>query len=161
VVRPRITPRNCDDDRKGERREITLVLHQPIQKEQQRVDLIVVPSWRESQQLALKVSKPTASTSFANPAVTIARSFSNTFAGIAPSGVLAFIGVQLVGMLAAVAVGSWLWPERSPRDRIRTVKALGATIRASDPASVWFRVSLRGDRRSSGARGAAGFSARI
>jgi glycerol uptake facilitator-like aquaporin len=53
----------------------------------------------------------TASTSFANPAVTLARSLSDTFAGIAPSGVIAFIGVQLVGMLAAVAVGSWLWPE--------------------------------------------------
>ena len=51
----------------------------------------------------------TASTSFANPAVTIARSLSDTFTGIAPSGVLAFIAAQLVGMLAAVAVGRWLW----------------------------------------------------
>jgi glycerol uptake facilitator-like aquaporin len=51
----------------------------------------------------------TASTSFANPAVTIARSFSNTFAGIAPSGVLPFIIAQLVGMLAAVSIGRWLW----------------------------------------------------
>jgi glycerol uptake facilitator-like aquaporin len=51
----------------------------------------------------------TASTSFANPAVTIARAFSDTFAGIAPSGVPAFIAVQIVGMLAAVAVGRWLW----------------------------------------------------
>src|SRR5689334_15707993 len=39
----------------------------------------------------------TASTSFANPAVTIARSVSDTFSGIAPAGVLAFIGAQLVG----------------------------------------------------------------
>jgi glycerol uptake facilitator-like aquaporin len=51
----------------------------------------------------------TASTSFANPAVTIARSFSNTFAGIAPTGVLGFIIAQLVGMLAAVGIGRWLW----------------------------------------------------
>ncbi len=51
----------------------------------------------------------TASTSFANPAVTIARSLSDTFAGIAPAGVAAFIGAQLVGMLAAVALGRWLW----------------------------------------------------
>jgi glycerol uptake facilitator-like aquaporin len=51
----------------------------------------------------------TASTSFANPAVTIARSLSDTFAGIAPSGVLAFIAAQLIGMLTAVAVGRWLW----------------------------------------------------
>ena len=51
----------------------------------------------------------TASTSFANPAVTIARALSDTFAGIAPSGVIAFIAAQLVGMVAAVVVGKWLW----------------------------------------------------
>jgi len=51
----------------------------------------------------------TASTSFANPAVTIARSLSDTFAGIAPSGVAAFIVAQLAGMAAAVTVGKWLW----------------------------------------------------
>jgi glycerol uptake facilitator-like aquaporin len=50
-----------------------------------------------------------ASTSFANPAVTLARALSDTFAGIAPAGVLAFITAQL-GMFAAVAVGTWLWP---------------------------------------------------
>jgi len=53
----------------------------------------------------------TASTSFANPAVTIARSLSDTFAGIAPTGVIAFIAAQLVGMLAAVTLGRWLWRE--------------------------------------------------
>jgi glycerol uptake facilitator-like aquaporin len=53
----------------------------------------------------------TASTSFANPAVTIARSLSDTFAGIAPAGVIAFIAAQLLGMLAAVALGRWLWPD--------------------------------------------------
>ncbi len=51
----------------------------------------------------------TASTSFANPAVTIARSLSDTFAGIAPTGVVAFIAAQLVGMLGAVVLGRWLW----------------------------------------------------
>ncbi len=51
----------------------------------------------------------TASTSFANPAVTIARALSDTYAGIAPTGVLAFIAAQLLGMLAAVALGRWLW----------------------------------------------------
>jgi glycerol uptake facilitator-like aquaporin len=51
----------------------------------------------------------TASTSFANPAVTIARSLSDTFAGIAPSGVPAFIAAQFAGMAAAVTVGKWLW----------------------------------------------------
>jgi glycerol uptake facilitator-like aquaporin len=51
----------------------------------------------------------TASTSFANPAVTIARSLSDTFAGIAPAGVAIFIAAQLAGMLAAVALDRWLW----------------------------------------------------
>jgi glycerol uptake facilitator-like aquaporin len=51
----------------------------------------------------------TASTSFANPAVTIARSLSDTFAGIAPSGVIAFMAAQFVGMLVAVSLSRWLW----------------------------------------------------
>ena len=51
----------------------------------------------------------TASTSFANPAVTIARALSDTFAGIAPAGVPAFIVAQLAGMAAAAMVGRWLW----------------------------------------------------
>jgi glycerol uptake facilitator-like aquaporin len=54
----------------------------------------------------------TASTSFANPAVTLARALSDTFAGIAPGGVLAFIGAQLLGMVAAVVVSRWLWSKR-------------------------------------------------
>ena len=57
----------------------------------------------------------TASTSFANPAVTIARSLSDTFAGIAPAGVLAFIAAQLGGMLVAVALGHWFWPSVETR----------------------------------------------
>ena len=52
----------------------------------------------------------TASTSFANPAVTLARALSDTFAGIAPAGVLAFIIAQMFGTLAAVTVASWLYP---------------------------------------------------
>jgi glycerol uptake facilitator-like aquaporin len=51
----------------------------------------------------------TASTSFANPAVTIARALSDTYAGIAPAGVPAFVAAQLLGMLAAVTLGRWLW----------------------------------------------------
>ena len=54
----------------------------------------------------------TASTSFANPAVTVARSLSDTFAGIAPDGVLGFILAQMAGMLIGVTLGSWLWPTR-------------------------------------------------
>jgi glycerol uptake facilitator-like aquaporin len=51
----------------------------------------------------------TASTSFANPAVTMARALSDTFAGIAPAGVAAFIASQLAGMLLAVVLSRWLW----------------------------------------------------
>ncbi|MDB5444991.1 MAG: aquaporin family protein [Phenylobacterium sp.] len=50
----------------------------------------------------------TASTSFANPAVTIARSLSDTFAGIAPSSAPAFIASQLAGAGVAVALFGWL-----------------------------------------------------
>ncbi|MCK1423396.1 aquaporin family protein [Bradyrhizobium sp. 180] len=59
----------------------------------------------------------TASTSFANPAVTIARATSNTFAGIAPAGVVAFIAAQLAGMATAVIAGKWLWDEGSDNNR--------------------------------------------
>jgi glycerol uptake facilitator-like aquaporin len=58
----------------------------------------------------------TASTSFANPAVTIARSLSDTFAGIAPSGVVAFVAAQLLGMAMAVVVGNWLWIKERDSD---------------------------------------------
>jgi glycerol uptake facilitator-like aquaporin len=56
----------------------------------------------------------TASTSFANPAVTIARSFSDTFAGIAPSGILPFVLAQLAGMAAALLASRMLWPRDYP-----------------------------------------------
>lgn len=53
----------------------------------------------------------TASTSFANPAVTFARSFTNTFAGIRPADAFGFVGVQLAGALAATALFRWLTPD--------------------------------------------------
>ena len=53
----------------------------------------------------------TASTSFANPAVTLARSLSDTFAGIAPSSTPAFVGAQVVGALIAAGFCSWLLRE--------------------------------------------------
>ena len=53
----------------------------------------------------------TSSTSFANPAVTIARGFSNTFAGIQPSNILAFVAVQLVAALLATGFFHWLLDE--------------------------------------------------
>lgn len=54
----------------------------------------------------------TASTSFANPAVTIARSLSDTFAGISPNNVLAFIAAQFAGALAATMLSGWLWAQQ-------------------------------------------------
>lgn len=55
----------------------------------------------------------TASTSFANPAVTLARGLSDTFAGIAPASAPAFIAAQIAGALAALVVFSWLLREES------------------------------------------------
>lgn len=51
----------------------------------------------------------TASTSFANPAITIARAVSDTFAGIRPADVPAFIAMQAVGALVGLAVARWLF----------------------------------------------------
>jgi glycerol uptake facilitator-like aquaporin len=55
----------------------------------------------------------TASTSFANPAVTLARSLSNTFAGIAPASAPLFIVAQIAGALAASTLFGWLLKERN------------------------------------------------
>ncbi len=55
----------------------------------------------------------TASTSFANPAVTIARSLTNTFSGIAPSCILAFIGAQIIGAVLAVLAAQKLFGEKA------------------------------------------------
>ena len=59
----------------------------------------------------------TASTSFANPAVTIARSFSDTFAGIRPADVPLFVVAQLAGALAATLLFRWLIPTLPARAR--------------------------------------------
>jgi glycerol uptake facilitator-like aquaporin len=53
----------------------------------------------------------TSSTSFANPAVTIARGFSNTFAGIQPVDIAAFVGVQLLAACLAAYFFKWLLEE--------------------------------------------------
>jgi glycerol uptake facilitator-like aquaporin len=65
----------------------------------------------------------TSSTSFANPAVTLARAASDTFAGIRPADVPGFVVAQLLGAGAATAVFRWLvpsLPEVAPRvvDRV-------------------------------------------
>ncbi len=58
----------------------------------------------------------TASTSFANPVVTIARSLTNTFSGIRPVDIAGFISAQLAGALAATLLFQWLAPtsEKGP-----------------------------------------------
>ena len=53
----------------------------------------------------------TASTSFANPAVAVARSLSNTFAGIAPQSVPLFLAAQIAGTLGALGLFGWLYKE--------------------------------------------------
>ena len=57
----------------------------------------------------------TASTSFANPAVTVARAVSDSFAGIRPVDMPGFIGAQFVGGALAVVLVRWLFPPIAPR----------------------------------------------
>lgn len=54
----------------------------------------------------------TSSTSFANPAVTIARAFTNTFAGIAPGSVAGFVAAQLLGGAIGAVLVAALYPHR-------------------------------------------------
>ena len=56
----------------------------------------------------------TASTSFANPAVTLARSLTNSFSGIAPSSVPMFVVAQTIAVFAAFIVFGWLFSEQRP-----------------------------------------------
>lgn len=58
----------------------------------------------------------TSSTSFANPAVTLARTLTDTFAGISPASMPAFVVAQVVGALLAIAVGGLLFPGLSGDD---------------------------------------------
>lgn len=60
----------------------------------------------------------TSSTSFANPAVTLARGFTNTFSGIAPADVPAFVGAQVAGVLVAAALGHLLYGSDTPRPAV-------------------------------------------
>ena len=74
----------------------------------------------------------TSSTSFANPAVTIARAFSDTFAGIMPSSVPAFVVFQLVGAAFAVALVRYLYPDVGAVADDVIVPAADATARVTD-----------------------------
>lgn len=58
----------------------------------------------------------TSSTSFANPAVAMARSLSDTFAGIRPADVPGFVAAQLAGGFSAVLVSNWLTRQQKPTE---------------------------------------------
>ena len=88
----------------------------------------------------------TSSTSFANPAVTVARSVTDTFAGIAPASVPGFIGAQLLGGLVAVGLLAALFP-RPPAPADQT--AAEALVPHPDPPTVMSTQDGR-DRRSEG-----------
>lgn len=68
----------------------------------------------------------TSSTSFANPAVTLARTASNTFAGIRPTDAPGFIVAQLLGGAAATGLFCWLYPA-APKDA-----TVGGTVALSE-----------------------------
>jgi glycerol uptake facilitator-like aquaporin len=55
----------------------------------------------------------TSSTSFANPAVTVARSLTNSFAGIRPQDAPGFIAAQLLGAALATALDAWFYQKKS------------------------------------------------
>jgi glycerol uptake facilitator-like aquaporin len=69
----------------------------------------------------------TSSTSFANPAVTVARMFSNTFAGIAPASVTMFVTMQLLGGALAYGLVRLLYPQAG-------VLAAQMTAQAHEPS---------------------------
>ncbi|MER8395376.1 aquaporin family protein [Mesorhizobium sp. M1340] len=64
----------------------------------------------------------TASTSFANPAVAIARAFSNTFAGIRPADLAGFIAAELLGALLAMALAGWLLAQPKPVGQMKAAQ---------------------------------------
>ncbi len=92
----------------------------------------------------------TASTSFANPAVTLARSATDTFAGIRPADAPAFILAQLVGAGSATALFRWLVPSLPAYADTVVMRSAdegepGGTVSATDPdAPVSAPTRLRG-----------------
>ncbi len=82
----------------------------------------------------------TASTSFANPAITIGRTFSDTFAGIAPSSAPSFIAAQAGGAVAGVLIIKFLYPALTPAQAARIVIPRempdGAALDGDRPARV-------------------------
>jgi glycerol uptake facilitator-like aquaporin len=75
----------------------------------------------------------TSSTSFANPAVTIARSLTDTFAGIGPNDVVGFVLAQVVGAAAAVLVTRWLFAGGKNPNEISSAKSYQSTPPQAQP----------------------------
>lgn len=75
----------------------------------------------------------TSSTSFANPAVTVARMFSDTFAGISPASVAPFLAFQLLGAGLAVLLVRLLYPAESLRNAATATAASPATAPVDHP----------------------------
>lgn len=77
----------------------------------------------------------TSSTSFANPAVTVARAFSDTFAGIAPASVPAFVAAQIIGGAVGVAAAVAFYPDGSrPSGPDRAGARANGRVRQAEPA---------------------------
>jgi glycerol uptake facilitator-like aquaporin len=68
----------------------------------------------------------TSSTSFANPAVTVARMFSDTFSGIAPASVVPFVLAQIGGAALAYGLVRFLWPQAASQTAALVVVPHGA-----------------------------------
>lgn len=77
----------------------------------------------------------TASTSFANPAVTVGRMFSDSFAGIKPSSALPFIGFQVIGAALAVGAAAILYPSIADSAADVVVPRLSSAAANASPAS--------------------------
>ena len=83
----------------------------------------------------------TGSTSFANPAVTLARSVTDTFAGIRPADVPGFVTAQLAGGAAALGLWRFLSPSSAPRDVKRVIFACVHNAGRSQMAAALFNAS--------------------
>lgn len=78
----------------------------------------------------------TASTSFANPAITIARALSDTFSGIRPVDVPGFVAAQMLGALAGLVLSRWLFESsnpQGPRADIRSCRRGGGEVDPGRP----------------------------
>ena len=88
----------------------------------------------------------TASTSFANPAVTLARGFTDTFAGIRPVDAPGFIVAQILGAFAATALFRWLLPSVPPEPTKASPSHTPVVV--NDPATRAGERALPGDSRA-------------